>query len=323
MRTFTAGDGSDSTAAVKAYLLANNKLVLPDLIMIGELEESRTLFLTDYSAPLSWPVWGTFQPSVIGRRLSGSGGGGGKNKGVSQVGLQVTSLKLTWSPPIGNFTNDVATTSPYQLMQNGFYDNKKVRIWRAVMGPTPGDVNTYGACEWFGGWVASTTVERGDITIDVSSFLNVIDQKVPPNVLQSSGSLAGNLAGAPVIPDAETSIATFTVQAGSTETVILGDTIQPTAHKIYGYPKLVNGFLQFLTGTLKGFWSGVATHSDFNAGGGTHYNQIQVYAPFPWPPTPGDTFYIGTQPPVNLQDAVAGVYQYDDFPYLPDPEANL
>jgi hypothetical protein len=310
-KKFTGGNSTDTTAATIAYLQGQNELHLADLILIGELEDADAIFLTNWETPLIWNPWGTFLPTTIKR-----------DKVPSQVGLDVTKVNLTWSPQVGTFTNNMVSTSQYQRAYIGAFDNKKVRIWRTVM-PTPGDANTYGACEWFGGWIGTVTVQQGAIVLEVVSFLNVINQKVPPNVIESTNTLAGYQAGAPVIPDAETSIATFTVKTGSDAIVILGDTIQPTAHKIYGYPKLVNGFLVFLTGSLKGRWSIVATHSNFNAGGGTHYNQIQVYTPFPWDPTPGDTFYVATQPPINLQDSQSGIYQYNSFPYLPDPESNL
>lgn len=304
MRTFTSGAGADTTATVLAYLATNRQLWITDLYLIGELEDPAALFLTTWESPLSWPIWGTFQPAALKR-----------DKVTSQVGLTVSALSLTWSPPLKPFTTNVATASPYQLAQAGFYDNKRVRIWRAVM-PTPGDANTYGACEWFGGWIADVQVMRGSIIFTVNSFLDVINQKVPPNVIELTNTLAGYAGATPVLVDSETAIARFTVVAPSSADVILGDTISPSAHKIYGTNKFIYGYMVFEAGTtLAGFWSAIAGNLNFNAGGGIHYNQFDVYSPFPWDPTPGDTFYVSTQFPINQADG-----SYFGFPYVPAPE---
>jgi hypothetical protein len=311
MRQFLGGNNTNTTAATVAYLKGTNKLYQANLVLFGELEDADALLLTDWSDSLVWSPWGTFLSSTLK-----------VGQITSQVGLEVTDLTITWSPPVGEFTNDIATTSAYQRAQLGVYDNRKARIWRTIM-PRPGDANTYGACEMFGGWIGSITVKRASIEFQISSFLNVINQKLPPNVIESTSTLAGFMAGTPVLPDAETSVPTFTVVAGSSALVILGDCIQPTANKIYGGNKLRNGYLVFLTGTLKGGYSAVAINSDFNAGGGIHHNQIQVFTRFPWDPSPGDTFYVATQPPINSQDPTGGDYQVYNFPFLPDPEMNL
>lgn len=262
--------------------------------------------LTNWSSPLSWPLWGTFARASIKR-----------GKITSQIGLQVDTLDLRWSPPLTAFGTTLSTMNPYQLAQSGFYDNKRVRLWRCVM-PTPGDANTYGATPWFGGRIGDTIVSRGEIKFTVNSFLDAINQKVPPNVIELSNTFAGFAGNTPVLADAETSIPTFTVVAPSSTNQILGDCIQPTAHKIYGDDKFQFGFMVFLPGsTLAGYWSPIAFNGNYDAGGGTHYCQFDAYAAFPFAPTPGDTFYVSTQWPVNLQASAAG--QYKGFPYVPDP----
>lgn len=313
MRTFISGAGVDVTPAVVAYLksAAAQQAAFANLILIGEPEDERAVFLTDWETDLAWPVWGTFVHASVEL-----------GQVTSAIGLVVNSLDLPWSPPVGVFTNDIATTSPYQLARIGFYDNKIVRVWRTIM-PTPGDANTYGACEWFGGWVSGATTARNQINFKVDSFLNVTKQKIPANLLEGTSALAGFLAGAPVLADAETSVPTFAVVAPSNATVILGSCLQPTGGKIYGTRKLALGYLVFKTGSLKGAYSIVAVNSNYNAGGGVHYNQFQVYTPFPWDPAPGDTFYVTTAPPVTSNDSTGGPYVYRGFPYLPDPEDNL
>jgi len=313
VKTYMAGDGSDSTAAAVAFLQGPNKHQFREalLILIGEYEDPDALFLTDWETPLLWRPWGLFKPGAITN-----------DKITSKFGFEAESFKLQWSPPSTSFTKDIATTSPYQLVRLGLYDNRRVRIWRTTM-PTPGDADTLGACEHFGGWVASAEVSAGLIDFDLSSYLSALNQKLPANTVEKTNTLAAFVGGTPVLADGETSVPTFTVQADSSSTVILGDAIQPTAHKIYGTNKLANGYLVFLTGSLKGMGVAIGANSNFNAGGGVHYNQIQVFTPFPWVPSPGDTFYVATAPPNDSNDPTGGVYQVYSFDFVPDPETNL
>ena len=306
MRQFLDGSGNDVTNTVVAYLQAARQLRLADLYLIGEVEDPDAVWMTTWSAPLEWSIWGTFQPAVINR-----------SRVTSKVGLEVDSLDVTWSPPLTAFGTSSATTNPYQKAQLGSYDNRRVRIWRTVM-PTPGDANTLGACEWFGGWIANTEISRSSIKFTVQSFLNVINQKVPPNVIELSNTLASFVGATPVLQDGETVVPTFTVKAPSNTNLILGDTIQPTAHKIYATGRFRVGYMVFLAGsTLAGYWAAVANNSNYAAGGGIHYNEFQTFQSFPFAPTPGDTFYVSTQWPVDLGSSGPG--QYFGFPYVPQP----
>lgn len=306
MRTFIGGNGVDTTSAVLAYLAASKQLRLADLYLIGEIEDPASVWLTNYESPLAWPVLGTFQPATISR-----------GKITSQVGLKVASMDVTWSPKLMDFGTSLATANPYQLAPAGFYDNRRVRIWRAVM-PTPGDANTYGATPWFGGRVADSVVSRGSIKFTINSFLDAINQQTPPNVIEASNALAGYVGATPVLADSETSIATFTVVAPSNSNNILGQCIQPTANKIYSNNRFALGYMVFMAGSsLAGFWSAIGQNDEYFAGGGVHYNHFLTYQSFPWAPTPGDTFYVSTQMPVDQASAPANGFK--GFPYVPQP----
>lgn len=312
MRTFMDGNGNDSTGAVMAYLASNKQLRIADLYLIGELEDPTATFLTDWSSDLSWPVFGTFKAATINR--------GGI---TSQVGFQVDTLDVTWSAKLTAFGTSPSTANPYQKAQSGFYDNQKFRLWRTLM-PEPGDANTFGACEWFGGRVASAVVQRGSIKFTINSFLDVVNQKVPPNVIELSNSLAGYVGATPVLADAETKVPTFTTIAPSSTDVIIGDTIQPTAHKIYGTDAFIRGFMVFAAGsTLAGFWSPVAHNLKRFVIGTGNFNEFDVFAPFPWAPTPGDVFYVSTAWPVDLASAQAVNAAYFGFPFVPVPESAI
>lgn len=303
VRTWTSGAGVDTTATVIAYLKGPiDELLEADLILIGDQEDPASLFLTNWRTDLAYPIVGTFRAASIER-----------DKVTSQIGLQTSNMQIRWSPPLGNFTNNVNTTSPYQLAQIGYYDNKIVKVWRTVM-PTVGDANTYGACEWYLGWVANSSVQRGKIVFNVNSFTNAFTQKVPQNTIESQSTRAAFAGPTPVLADSETSVPTFSVVAPSSAQLIHGVCIQPTAGKIYGTNKFQLGFIVFLAGsTLAGQWQAVARSGAYNPGGGLHYNEFQVYQPFPFDPSPGDTFYVATQPPTND----------DGFDFVPAPELGI
>jgi hypothetical protein len=310
MRTFIAGDGTDSTSRVNALLAAGSEFRFADLYAIGANEDPQTLWFTDWDGPLTWPVYSDrpFSPVVVER--------GGVR---SEVGLKVQSIDVTWSPKLAPFISGTSFANPYLQAQNGFFDSRIFRLWRTVM-PSPGDAYSLGACQYFGGRIAEIETSRGKIKFTVNCFLDVVNQKVPPNTIELSNTLAQYAGNVPVLVEGETAIPTFTVQDPSSTTIIMGDCIGPTAHKIYGTNNLRKGFMVFLPGsTLAGYWSVIGANANFNAGGGIHYNQIQVYSPFPEAPVVGDTFYISTQFPVDLATATAAGAAYFGFPYVPDP----
>jgi hypothetical protein len=233
--------------------------------------------------------------------------------------LQVDTLDFSWSPPLTAFGTSLATANHYQKAQSGFYASKKFRLWRTLM-PTPGDANTFGACIMFGGRIQDTTIERGKITFGVNSFLDVVDQLLPPNVIEWTNTLASYMGNMPVFADAETTLPQFTVVAPTSNGVITAQCTAPTANKIYGANKFQRGFIAFNpSSSLAGYYATVATNVDFRTAAGVHYNQFTVYQQFPWPPSVGDTFYASVQPSMNQQDAVAAS-PYDAFRWVPQPE---
>lgn len=317
MRTFTDGNGNDSTAAAKAFLAANQSLRFADLYLIGELEDPLATWLTGYESDLLWSSWGTFKHSTIVR-----------DRITSKIGLEVQTLQVTWSPQLTAFGTTPATANPYQKAQSGFYDNTKFRLWRALL-PTPGDCNTYGAMDWFGGRIAATEISRGQIKWTVNSFLDALDQPVPPNVIEASNALAGFSGAVPVLADGETQYPVFQVTNPASfkslpplsTTTFLGACLSPTANKVYNNNRFALGYIQFMPGSsLAGYWSPVASNVLYDAGDGHHYNQFQVFAAFPWAPTPGDQFYASTQMPPDYATALAVGAGFKGFPFVPQPQ---
>ena len=314
MRTVTAGNGVNTTANVVSYLASNNELTLANLYLIGNPEDPGALYLTDWETDLSWPIWGTFKRTVITRGTVSA-----------KVGLEVATLEVTWSPQQTNLTQNTQTANPRQLAQFGFYDNMPVRVWRAIM-PTPGDANTFGAFELFGGTIADSVVDRASIKFTVNSFLAVIDQKIPPNVIEITNMLANYRAATP--PSGFTVIPQFATVAGSTNLRVNADETSPNAGHIYSDHTFDaagkgTGYLVFNSGgsqTLGGVWSAIALSTSYTDGGGSHHNEFVLYDPLPWPPTPGvDTFYVSGAFPGTQADATAAGQPYVGWPFVPDP----
>lgn len=315
MRQFIDGNGNDATAAALAYREANNQYRTADLVLIGELEDPYAVRLTNWPSPLLWGPWSSATGSTPGPFLNAVISRG---KITSQIGLQVDTMEFTWSPPLTAYGSSLAGANQYQKAQSGFYDQKKFRMWRTLM-PAAGDANTYGACEMFGGRIQDTEVSRGKITFHVNSFLDVVNQPVPPNVIEWTNTNANYIGNLPVVSDSETTLPQFTVVSPSSAINILAQCTSPTLNKIYADNKFQFGFIAFNRGsTLDGYWSPVAISTRLKVSGVT-YNQFILYAPFPWAPTPGDTFYASIKAPVNASESTPG-FLYDGFRWVPQPE---
>lgn len=305
MRKCTGGNQTDTTTAVAIYLAGTTTPLIRHLYLIGDPGDPRAIYLTDHEAPVQYDPWGVFQPAVINR-----------DSVAAKIGLEVQKTTVSWTPGNLQTGNTIATANPLQLARIHFYDNWPVRIWKCFM-PTPGDANTLGACEWFGGRIGNCTVGRNQVEFSVSSFLDVVSQKVPANVIESTSTLAGYTAATLVAGEA--SNPTFQVFAGTTTTSIIADCLSPTANKIYSGNLFVAGYMVFLDGpgaTLPGVWSAIGGNGAYKDGNGNNHSIFSIYTPLPWAPTPGvDTFYVSKAAPINLTD---GNFQ-GGFPFVPNP----
>lgn len=305
MKQILSGTGVDTTATVLAWLKAHKQIHLANLYLIGEDDDPRALWLTDYSTPLAWSLWGSFQSTNI------------KRGAIScKIGLEAENLQIDWRPKNANLTSSLETASPYQQARLGVYDNWRVRVWRCYM-PTPGDADTFGAMELFAGWIGDITPERGSIAMEVNSYLYALNQKVPSAVIEETSTLASYSGGEP--PASYSQMPQFAVVTGSTPTILYADQTSPSAGSIPGTNDWNDHFIVFNGGagaTLRGVSSIIARNSTFDAGGGVHHAEFQLYSPLPWAPTPGvDTFYVTANPPINQGDT-----GYAGFPYVPAPE---
>lgn len=291
MRTVTNGNGQDSTNAVLGFLSSNTEMYIANLYLIGEPEDPESIWLTDWSTPLLWSAWGTFYPAVIPSR--------GTVK--SEIGLTVQTMDFEWTPNNFQFTGDITSTSPYQKAWFGRYDGASFRAWTCYM-PTPGDANTFGASELFGGRVGQLTVERASIKITVNSFLDVVNQMVPGSVVESTNSIAG-FKGA-YGPGGTLPVPTFTVASAGISTITgVGGT--------FALNDFLDGYVFITSGISAGSWSIIASNAATNAS----HTIFTLTQPLPFPPNGGDSFYASAHFPINQADG-----QYFGFPFVPAPE---
>jgi hypothetical protein len=307
MRQVINGYGQDSTAATLAFLKANNLFRLCNLYLIGYPEDPNALWLTDYESPVSWPVWGDkpFLNAAIKRGTV-----------TTKTGLDVQTLSLTWTPKNTSYGYTTQTSNPWQLAQQGYYDNTPVRVWSCYM-PSPGDAMTYGCSTLFGGRIGQCKVVRGSIVFSVSSFLDVVNQMVPTNVIEMYSQSAAYSGATP--PAGFSTIPQFNVIAGDSTTVVIGDCTNIGPHHQFGTNVLRGGYLVFNAGGTLGptVWSAIQENVGITIGDENYLNQFILYAPLPFPPTPGvDTFYVSAPAPVDESDDPEA---FDGFLYVPSP----
>jgi hypothetical protein len=307
MRQVLSGTGQDTTALVSTWLQSGASIYLAHLYMIGEPDDPDCLMLTDWQSPLYWGLYGEFTPANIERDVI-----------KSSIGFEVSKIQLSWRPSMPTATVSMATANAYQKAHIGVYDNWPVRIWICYM-PTPGDAQTYGACERFGGRVGNVDVVRGEIVFEVTSFLDVVNKKVPAQVVELTNPAIATIAATP--PEDLTVIPQFNVITGSTTGALIVDCTTPSAHKIFTDGILRNGYVVFNRGTgmtLGGRWSAILYNKKVTIAS-VDYNEITLCEALPWAPTPGvDTCYISGAAPINLVDG-----SYQGFPYVPSAEQAL
>jgi len=301
MKQYLSGAGVDTSADVRAFLKANKRIWEADLMLIGEPDDPKAFWLTNYESPLQWSLWGTFKSTVIKR---------GSIR--SAIGLEAESLDITWSPRNTVATGNILTTCPYELARVGFFDNMRFRMWRTVM-PTPGDADTYGAAEWFAGWIGDAQDQAGSIQFSINSYMYALNQKVPTGVIEVTNPVASYSGTVP--PIGESKVVELFVEPGSTESIVYCNRIDNP----FSFPaddEWDDHYIVFMGGsTLQGQYSVIGRNTIFNTHSSLNFIELQLYSPLPWAPAHNDTFYISKQPPINQADG-----SYYGFPYVPAPE---
>ena len=307
MKQVLNGFNVNTTALVLAWLQGQGPFYLTELFQIGDFDNPNALLLTSWASPLLWTQHGTFLNATIER-----------DKVDMKIGLEVATLDVKWTPPYQAYTKSLATAGAYQRAAIGDYKDWPLRVWTCYM-PTPGDADTYGCSELFGGRIGPTKVERGAITFTVNSFLDIINNDIPAQVVEITNPLAATAGATP--PSGLSQVPQFGIVVGSTANMLICDCTSPTPHQIFDDDVLRNGFLVFNSGagaTLGRQWSGIQSNKKLTISG-VDYNQIQLYKLLPFAPTPGgDTIYVSAAAPINLADG-----NYQGFPYVPDPESGV
>jgi hypothetical protein len=258
-----------------------------------------------------------FDPAVIAR-----------GKVTSKFGMDVDALDLTWNPRVQAFGNSVTTASPLQLAQAGYYDNMRVRVWTAYL-PTrqasafvfPGDCNTYGASQLFGGRIADTQVGRNSIKWTVNSFLDVVNQQVPLNVIEATNIATAYSGNTP--PTGLSAVPTLTI--GSSQQSTPQALIAQWSGGVFSNEVLAGGgsppqtcFVHFVTGANAGFFSAIFANSLIVVSA-TKWNLINLMSPMPFPVSTGDTFTVSGGLPLSnnasLYDPSATYNQGDQVLY--------
>jgi hypothetical protein len=304
MKKVINGYGNNVTSTVQAWLKSKTSVFyFAHLYLIGEADDPKALRLTDWQTPLLYSLYGTFLPAIIER-------GAVRTK----IGFDISTLDIKWRPEQIAYTPNLANAGPYQLASISYYRDWPIRVWTCYM-PTPGDANTYGCSELFGGRIGPLDVQRGEISFTANSFLDVVNMKIPSGVITITNTLAPTKGVTP--PVGFSSIPQFNIVAGSTNTTLICSCITDPGH-IFADNALLNGFLVFnkaAGATLGGQWSTIESNVSVDISG-TDYNQIQLFKRLPFAPTPGsDTLYISGAAPVNLADG-----DYYGFPFVPNPE---
>jgi len=276
MRTCIAGNGSNSTSALVAYLKANRQLLCADLFQLqtyvqGEVW-SQNVLLTNFDRPLTWSQVGTFLPGRISRGTIDS-----------KVGLDVSSLDLDWHLRSSDGFYSPAGQQPVTMLQSfqrGLWDNGRLTIYRTVM-PTLGDCNTYGAMTMFSGRVAETTMTRAGVKLKVNALTELFDLQVPTNTIEPTNVMSQYGVGQP--PAGMTTAPTFRVSAAPSVNEIIGTCTAPTNGQGFAADTFDFGYIQFNSGTSLGK---IRRSVWFFSGSGGFY----LYDPLPWLPQIGESF---------------------------------
>jgi|GEM_PF-2883027 len=306
MRQVISGYGQDSTAATLAYLKANNVLRIVNLYLIGYPEDPNAAWLTDYESPICWPVWGSadYLNAAVSRGTIST-----------KVGLAASKLDITWTPKNQTYGTTTGTSNPWQLALAGYYDNLPVRVWSCYLLPG-GDAMTLGCSAAFGGRIGQSKIDRGSIVFSVNSFLDVVGQMVPTNLIEMYSQSAAYSGATP--PAGFNVIPQFNVIAGDSTTVIIGDCTNIGPHHQFGTNVLRGGYLVFnKTGGALGpsNWSAIQENVGVTIGAMNYLNQFILYRPLPQPPIPSvDTFYASAPAPVDQSDDPEA---FDGFLFVP------
>ena len=301
MRTFIDGTGADSTAAVRSHLAAHRQLLCADLLQLKTAIQgeswSQNVLLAQSDRPLTWSHIGTFVPGRFRR-----------GEIESKAGLETITMDLDWDLSDADLFFAPSITQ-LQAFERGLWDAGWINVYRAVM-PVPGDCDTFGAMQIFGGRIAEIAqLSRVGVRLKVNSLLELLDLNVPTNLIEPTNVQCEYGIGQP--PAGLSALPVFSAVDGSSTSMLLGDCISPNAGQVFDSDIFNFGYIRFVSGTSLGqIFRTVRMSRPYNG-----HNSFYFYDPLPWLPTAGEQF-IAYVP--YARNAAGAVYQ--GFPYVPPPE---
>lgn len=323
MKVCIDGNGIDRTQVLLQYLIQRKPLWTAELYQLRAPRSAATpfsapLLLTDWSSALTWSYVGNFKSAKI------------KHAPISTtIGLDAEEIAIDWAP--GNsmviFASDGVTPleSYYTAFREGLFDHGLVRIWRTYM-PNPGNSNHFGA-------VMQTQLRIGDVQTDslgihikATSILEVLNRKIPPNLIEDANINAQWLLA--------TNPVDMVAQAGSTQQLILAKPqANPAQTFAPGYFRYGHIYFNVVSaaGELNGHYRQV--QDSFTDSNGNTCLQIFESLPFPVNvnaslglTTPGEVFQAFPPHPQSIaaNDPTAPGYpQCMSFQFVPRPEDTI
>lgn len=279
-----------ASSALLELLNGGNQFVMADLYTFS-LTNGITLRYTTADKDLS----------IEGNLFDSTGLFINRNTLKVNLGIEVDTLDLTVAFDERIICNGM--TFP-QLISKGIFDRALVRLERAFLQNWNSQV--VDRVTQYLGWVADTEGSRNQISIKVKSILELLNIKMPRNIMQASCSntLYDDCCG---LKKDSWSISGMT-QNGSTASLInVGGVGKPDAYFDLGVIEYISGVNSGLKRTIRKYAN----------------NQILVILPFPNMPGTGDNFkvYPGCdKTKATCQNKFNNLKSFRGCPFLPVPE---
>jgi hypothetical protein len=316
-----------ATAALQAYLLAKNDVVVTDLYTFS-LIGGQILRLWDYPLP---------QVSIPSANFPGSplnsGGGSitftrgprfGRNKVTTKIGVEPAELDVeVYAQNEVDLVGDL--TWGYAALL-GVFDGATVELDRFFM-PVGGDGitgdpglpdTTLGAIVWFYGLVSDVDIERTVLKFKVKATINILQQQqMPRRIFQSGCTLVyggpscgyDRVNGKNALGTATGLGATNVTATGGSQNIITMTSSPSTNY--------TDGSCVGLTGANANLTRGIQSVSG---------SVVSLTRPFPYPITSGDTFQLlpGCDHTIGTCNTVMlNLLRYGGFDYVPPPELSV
>jgi hypothetical protein len=310
-----------SSAALAAYLAANDSVVIADLYTFV-LTSGEVVRYSGWTTALGVAVT-SFPNDSVNFATGGSvefvlGPRFGRSKAGVKLGVEPTELDIE----ILAGANDLVGTFAFaEAVRLGIFDGATLELDRLFAPPQAAGSaaldTSLGALVWFYGRVAEAEIGRSKIAMKVKSLMNLLAiQQMPRRLYQAScghvfgdamcgynrvtGTAANGTAGGP---------AQITVTVTTTDQALI--TCSAAVASEY-----VEGTIAGATGANTGYRRTVANNGDGS--------QIGLFKPFLYPIAIGDTFTV--LPGCDHTTGSGGcagrnnLARFGGFPYIPPPE---